>query len=120
MTSLFFEVRTPAGWIIAAVQSLGDPPVSLSHNHKDGRDVYIAQVHADHATLSQLPGGIDITEGRNRIIDEEEIKRAVVFKRIEIGESTELMLKSDAAPAPRHVRFRLLSADQCQENKNNS
>lgn len=107
MTALFFEGRTANGWLVLGIQSFGDPPAAISHNHKDGRDVYVTQVAADHATISKLPGGVDVDLGRRwRVIDPAELKCAEVFKRIEPGESVELMLKPDRSRVARQVRYR--------------
>jgi hypothetical protein len=107
-TALFFEGKTPSGWMVIGIQKFGDPPATISHNHKHGRDLYLTQVHADHATLAMLPPGIDIEHvgtGR-REISEDQLKKAEVFKRLAIGESCELMLKPDRAPKPKHIRYR--------------
>jgi hypothetical protein len=109
ITALFFEGKMASGgWMVLAIQKFGDPPATISHNHKDGRDVYVTEVHVDHATLAMLPPGIDIEhpEARKRAVDEGQIKNAEVFKRLAIGESCELMLKPDRAPKPKHIRYR--------------
>jgi hypothetical protein len=110
MTALFFEGRIHGAWVVLAIQKFGDPPATISHNYKDGRDVYATQVFVDHATISKLPFGVDIVHGVTREIDPSQIANAELVKRLAIGESCELMLKPDRAPKPRHLRYRCVSS----------
>jgi hypothetical protein len=114
ITALFFEGKVASGgWMVIAIQKFGDPPATISHNHKDGRDLYITEVHSDHATLAMLPPGIDIAEHLGqRLVDAEQVKNAEVFKRLAIGESCELMLKPDRAPKTKHVRYRCVRVSE--------
>jgi hypothetical protein len=107
---LVFEGFLPlwSEWRPIASQRFGDPPATISHNHAEGRDVYVTRVYQDHATLATLGAGTTLAlgDGARLVV---ELEAATVWKRLEIGESIQLMLKPDRAPVARHVRYRCVS-----------
>lgn len=104
--ALLFEGRFQRQWETLGIQRSGDPPATISNNKLDGqREVYITQCFADHATVSRLPGGVDIEQGVHRIIDSEELKHAILVRHLAIGESIKMILKPDRGER-RSVRYR--------------
>lgn len=103
---LFFEGLFGIAWRPLALQRLGDPPASISNNHERGRDVYVTQVYPTYATISRMPGGIDIEEGVYRILDPRELERAEVLHTLHSGDAVQLFLKPGRASQARHVRYR--------------
>lgn len=103
--ALLFEGKINGQWKTLGVQRQNDPPATISNNRADRREIYVTQCFADHATISRLPGGVDIEQGLHRIIDSEELQHAVVLRRLGIGENIKLMVKPDRGPL-RPVRYR--------------
>lgn len=110
---LIFEGLIGTRWTVLAIQKLGDPPATISHNHDGIRDVYVTQVFEDHGTISRLPFGVDIEQDASRIISEEQVSGAILMHRLVPGKSVVLTLQPDRALHPRTIRYRFeLSAQR--------
>lgn len=104
--ALLFEGKINGQWQTLGMQKCGDPPASISNNTLAGqREVYVTQCFADHATISRLPGGIDIEQGADRLIDSEELKHAILVRHLAIGKSIKMIVKPDRGER-RPVRYR--------------
>lgn len=103
---LLFQGYIHGAWITLGVQTPDMAPATITDNKDDGgRDVYVTQCFADHATIRRMPGGVDVTQGLLRIIDPQELARAELVKRLEYGEHIEMTVKPDRAPAERRIRY---------------
>lgn len=109
-TRLLLEGLIEETWVTLGCQTPEMPPATISNNHSAGRDVYVTQCFADHATIRRLPGGIDVEKGWLRSISPAELEHAELVKRLEIGESHEMHVKPDRAPAERVIRYRCTDA----------
>lgn len=107
--ALLFEIPMMDGrWMTLATQTSDMPPATISDNRPKGRDIYVTQAFADHATIKRLPGGVDIEQGAGRFIDATELARAVLIKRLEHDESHEMTMRPDGAPLQKTFRYRFV------------
>lgn len=95
--ALLFEGKVERQWKTLGVQRPGDPPATISHMRAHQREVYVAQCFADHATICRLPGGIDIEQGRHRIIDAKELATAILVRRLVLAQTMKMIITNERA-----------------------